>query len=79
MPKGYWIVRVDVTDLERYKAYIAANAQPFKKYEPASWSGPADLKILRARAALAMWRSSFLRIRLPSTAGGRPNTRKHSS
>ncbi len=32
MPKGYWIVRVDVTDPERYKAYIAANAQPFKKY-----------------------------------------------
>jgi len=33
MPKGYWIARVDVTDLERYKAYIAANAQPLKKYE----------------------------------------------
>jgi uncharacterized protein (DUF1330 family) len=32
MPKGYWIARVDVTDLERYKAYIAANAQPLKKY-----------------------------------------------
>jgi len=32
MPKGYWIVRVDVTDPERYKAYIAANAQPFKKF-----------------------------------------------
>jgi uncharacterized protein (DUF1330 family) len=30
MPKGYWIVRVDVTDLERYKTYIAANAQPLK-------------------------------------------------
>jgi len=32
MPKGYWIARVDVTDPERYKAYIAANAQPLKKY-----------------------------------------------
>jgi uncharacterized protein (DUF1330 family) len=32
MPKGYWIVRVDVTDPERYRAYIAANAQPLKKY-----------------------------------------------
>ena len=32
MAKGYWIVRVDVTDQERYKAYIAANAMPFKKY-----------------------------------------------
>lgn len=32
MPKGYWIVRVDITDQEKYKAYIAANAGPFKKY-----------------------------------------------
>jgi uncharacterized protein (DUF1330 family) len=32
MPKGYWIVRVDVTDPEKYKAYLAANAQPLKKY-----------------------------------------------
>ena len=23
MPKGYWIVRVDVADQEKYKAYIA--------------------------------------------------------
>lgn len=33
MPKGYWIVRVDITDQEKYKAYIAANAAPLKKYE----------------------------------------------
>ena len=32
MAKGYWIVRVDVTDQEKYKAYIAANAEPLKKY-----------------------------------------------
>jgi len=32
MVKGYWIARVDVTDPERYKAYIEANAQAFKKY-----------------------------------------------
>ena len=32
MAKGYWIARVDVADLERYKAYIAANAVPFKKF-----------------------------------------------
>ena len=32
MAKGYWIVRVDLTDQEKYKAYIAANAMPFKKY-----------------------------------------------
>jgi uncharacterized protein (DUF1330 family) len=32
MAKGYWIARVDVADPDRYKAYIAANAVPFKKF-----------------------------------------------
>ncbi len=32
MPKGYWIVRVDIADPEEYKAYVAANAEPFRKY-----------------------------------------------
>jgi uncharacterized protein (DUF1330 family) len=32
MPKGYWIGRVDVADTEKYKAYIQANAEAFKKF-----------------------------------------------
>ena len=32
MANGYWIVRVDIADQEKYKAYIAANAGPFNKY-----------------------------------------------
>ena len=32
MPKGYWIAHVDITNPERYKDYIAANAAPLKKY-----------------------------------------------
>ena len=32
MPKGYWIARVDVTDPEAYKAYVAANARPIAQY-----------------------------------------------
>jgi uncharacterized protein (DUF1330 family) len=32
MPKGYWIVRVDIDDPEQYKKYIAANAVPFRQY-----------------------------------------------
>jgi len=32
MPKGYWIARVDVADAEQYKAYVAANAAPFKTH-----------------------------------------------
>ncbi len=32
MPKGYWIVRVDIADPDRYKAYVAANAKPLAAY-----------------------------------------------
>jgi uncharacterized protein (DUF1330 family) len=32
MAKGYWIARLDVSDPERYKTYVAANAEPLKKY-----------------------------------------------
>jgi len=32
MAKGYWIAHVDISDPEGYKAYVAANAEPFKKY-----------------------------------------------
>jgi uncharacterized protein (DUF1330 family) len=30
--KGYWIAHVDITDLEGYKRYQAANAKPFGMY-----------------------------------------------
>jgi uncharacterized protein (DUF1330 family) len=32
MAKGYWVVRVDVTDPARYDRYRAANAEPLRKY-----------------------------------------------
>ena len=32
MTKGYWIVRVDITDPVAYKAYVAANAEAFRKF-----------------------------------------------
>jgi uncharacterized protein (DUF1330 family) len=32
MAKGYWVVHVDVSDPEAYKAYVAANAKAFRKY-----------------------------------------------
>lgn len=32
MPKGYWIVRVDVHDAEGFKGYVAANAEPLRRY-----------------------------------------------
>jgi uncharacterized protein (DUF1330 family) len=32
MPKGYWIARVEVSDPDQYKKYVAANAVAFAKY-----------------------------------------------
>ncbi len=32
MPKGYWVARIDVSDLEQYKKYVAANAAPFARF-----------------------------------------------
>jgi uncharacterized protein (DUF1330 family) len=32
MAKGYWIVRGNVSDPEAYKAYVAANAEAFRKF-----------------------------------------------
>ncbi|HEY2183707.1 MAG TPA: DUF1330 domain-containing protein [Xanthobacteraceae bacterium] len=32
MAKAYWIATVDITDPDGYKAYVAANAEPFRKY-----------------------------------------------
>jgi uncharacterized protein (DUF1330 family) len=32
MSKGYWIVRVDVTDQDKFQAYAAANGAAFTKY-----------------------------------------------
>ena len=32
MAKGYWVVHIDVSDPEAYKAYVAANAEAFRKY-----------------------------------------------
>lgn len=46
MPKGYWIARVRINDPERYKEYVAANAEAFEKYG-ASFvvrGGPAETR-----------------------------------
>lgn len=32
MAKGYWIYRGTVSDLDAYRAYVAANASAFAKY-----------------------------------------------
>jgi len=71
MPKGYWIVRVDISDMEQYKQYIAANAEPFRKYgakflvragrmettEGTSRSRNAVIEFPSYEAALECWKS----------------------
>lgn len=32
MPKGYWIARIDVSDPETYKRYVAGAVPAFEKY-----------------------------------------------
>ncbi|MCC7346619.1 MAG: DUF1330 domain-containing protein [Variibacter sp.] len=32
MAKGYWVAHVDVSNPDGYKDYVAANAEPLKKY-----------------------------------------------
>ena len=32
MAKGYWIGHIDVSNPDGYKAYVAANAEPLRKY-----------------------------------------------
>lgn len=31
-PRGYWVGHVEVVDPQAYRAYVAANAEPFAKY-----------------------------------------------
>jgi uncharacterized protein (DUF1330 family) len=72
MSKGYWVARVDVTDPERYKAYVAANAEPLKKYgarflvragafenpEGSSRSRNVVIEFPSYQAALDCWKST---------------------
>ncbi len=33
MPKGYWILHVDITDADNYPKYLAQDALAFEKYD----------------------------------------------
>ena len=71
MPKGYWIVRVDVRDMEKYKAYMQANAEPLKRHgarflaragkfenpEGTTRSRNTIIEFPTSEAALACWKS----------------------
>lgn len=71
MPKGYWIGRVEITDTAKYKAYMVANAQPFKLFgakflvragrfenpEGSSRSRNVVIEFPSYKAALDCWKS----------------------
>ena len=54
MPKGYWIVRVDVKDEEPVKRYVAGNHAIFEKFGGAIWSAHKSLRFLKAPPVLYM-------------------------
>jgi uncharacterized protein (DUF1330 family) len=72
MAKGYWIARVDITDPETYKAYVAANAAPIARFggrfvvragryetpEGSSRSRQVVVEFPSYRAALDCWKSA---------------------
>jgi uncharacterized protein (DUF1330 family) len=71
MPKGYWIIRVDVADAERYQAYMAATPAPLRNHgarflarsglteavEGASRARNVVIEFPSYEAALACWKS----------------------
>jgi uncharacterized protein (DUF1330 family) len=71
MPKGYWIASVDIADEEKYRAYVAANAEPLHEYgarflvrggqfenpEGTSRRRHAVIEFPTYQAALDCWRS----------------------
>jgi uncharacterized protein (DUF1330 family) len=71
MPKGYWIASVDIADEEKYRANVAANAEPLHEYgarflvrggqfenpEGTSRRRNAVIEFPTYQAALDCWRS----------------------
>ena len=56
MSKGYWIVRVDIADPEKYKAYLADNAViEFPSYEAAldCWKSPEYQAAMKLRTPVS--------------------------
>ena len=54
MPKGYWIVHIDVRDPEVYQQYVKANAAAFAKYGARFLVRGASISSLGARRRSAM-------------------------
>ena len=75
--KGYWIAHVNITNPERYKDYVAANAAPLKKYGARFIVRNGECVVREGSSAgAATWSSSSTATRSPRPATTRPNTRR---
>ena len=64
--KGYWVVYVDVDDVEGYKAYQAANAEPIRKHGGRFLVRGMDHQVVEGKA-----RSRLVIIEFPSVEAAR--------
>ncbi len=76
MAKGYWMVHVEVEDVEAFKAYVAAVVDVFKKYDARFWHGQGSLKLWKARRVHVIQFLSFLAIKQLLIAGIAPNIKR---
>ena len=78
--KGYWIVHIDVTDVEGYKPYQAAASAAFSVFGARYMirGGRQEIMEGRTRARVAWW-SNFGATTLPSRVIVRPNTARRST
>ena len=75
MPKAYWIAHIDVSNPDGYKAYVAANAEPLRKYGAKFLVRGGQFEIPKDRSARAMSCSSSRTTRPRSPATIRPSIR----
>jgi uncharacterized protein (DUF1330 family) len=57
MAKGYWIVRVDITDMEKYGARFLVRGGSFENPEGSSRSRNAVIEFPSYQAAVECWHS----------------------
>ena len=55
MAKGYWVALVDVSDPDGYKAYIAENANPLRKFGGRFLTRGGNLRRRKARPGRGWW------------------------
>ena len=69
MAKGYWVARVDVHNMDGYKAYVAENGAVFEKYGAKFLVRGGKLEQGGHRRARATWclNSRTTRPRSPAT------------